>query len=325
MSATKNNSINVILNPGTSYSYDCVEEFKKAASSEGLNILYPKRKYKMLARLLWFVTKYISLPPLKLGDREGTPNLFFNIGPDFEAALEFSPYNDNNFMFAYDCWPRFMDQIIKLSHTCRVKVLFFSSRQARDLFNDNREGRTRCIGVWIPEGIDAEEYFSQPFMEKDIDVLEFGRRYEKIHSAIREPLKVHGYHHAYAKDGNILFNTKEDFTKGLARAKISLCFPSDITHPERAEFISTTTLRYFQCMASKCLIVGKTPSDMVEIFGYNPVVEINMDNAAVEILDILRNYGKYKEIIERNYREVHSRHTWKERLKEMLVYIANSQ
>lgn len=313
--------ITIILNPGKSYSYDCIGEFSAMAEEYGLQIRYARGRYEKLLHLCWFLTRYLPLPKIGWG-KSKTNNLTFNIGPDFTAALEFSPATPNNFMFAYDCWPRFNERIIKLTRMCRLKVLFFSARQAAELFNQHREGKTECIGIWIPEGIRAAEYHALPAKLKDIDVLEFGRRYEDFHKKIVLPLAEGGYSHQYAKEGAVLFPGKPDFIDGLSRSKISVCFTSDITHPERAEFISTMTLRYLQSMAAKCLVVGNIPSDIVAVFGYNPVVEIDMNKAGEQIIDILNNYDRYTDLIERNYNAVHQHHTWKQRLDAMAGYIA---
>jgi hypothetical protein len=71
---------------------------------------------------------------------------------------------------------------------------------------------------------------------------------------------------------------------GLANSKISICVPSDITHPERTGNISTITNRYLQSMASKCLILGKLPHDMLHLFDYNHIIEIDEENPVLQIV-----------------------------------------
>ena len=99
----------------------------------------------------------------------------------------------------------------------------------------------------------------------------------------------------------------------IGKAKVVICVPSNITHPERAEYISTMTLRYLQAMVSKVLIVGIMPSDMQELFPYMPIVEIDMDHAAAQMLTVLDNYEHYRPLIERNYAEVRQNHQWQNR------------
>ena len=104
---------------------------------------------------------------------------------------------------------------------------------------------------------------------------------------------------------------------GLARSRISICVPSNITHPARAGDVETMTIRYLQSMVSKCLVVGYAPKEMIELFGYNPVVEIDMENPADQLLDILNNFVKYTPLIEKNYNSVLKNHTWRQRWTEI--------
>ena len=119
------------------------------------------------------------------------------------------------------------------------------------------------------------------------------------------------------KKGQLIFPTEKDLIDGLARTKISICVPSNITHPERAGDIETMTVRYLQSMASKCLVVGHAPQEMVELFGYNPVVEIDMEKPAEQIRDILENFTDYIPLIEKNYIETLANHTWNDRWQQI--------
>ena len=78
----------------------------------------------------------------------------------------------------------------------------------------------------------------------------------------------------------VLFSSRhpdelKDLVAGLANSRVSICFPQSITNPERCGKVETVTLRYFESMASKCLIVGKCPLELRDLFGYNPVIEVD--------------------------------------------------
>ncbi len=104
---------------------------------------------------------------------------------------------------------------------------------------------------------------------------------------------------------------------GLARTKISIYFPSDLTHPEKAGDVSTMTVRYLQSMVVKCLIVGHAPQKMVDLFGYNPVVEADFTRPAEQLIEILNHYEDYFPFIERNYQEVIEHHNWQCRWNQL--------
>ena len=148
--------------------------------------------------------------------------------------------------------------------------------------------------------------------------MALGRKWDAFHNAIFEEMERKGYVYLYEKvKGEIVFPTRELFVDGLARTKISICVPSSITHPDRAGDIETMTVRYLESMASKCLVLGVAPKEMIELFGYNPVVEIDMKNPSRQIEDILQNYDSYIPLIERNYAEVANNHTWDNRYERM--------
>jgi hypothetical protein len=111
-------------------------------------------------------------------------------------------------------------------------------------------------------------------------------------------------------DNQLLFNSDAEFKEGLARSKISLCFPANLTHPEKSGGINTMTTRYLQSMASKCLVVGSMPDEMKELFEYTPVVELNLENPASHLCNILNDFSSYIPLIEKNYNYVQEHHTW---------------
>jgi hypothetical protein len=107
----------------------------------------------------------------------------------------------------------------------------------------------------------------------------------------------------------------------LARAKVSICFPSSVTHPERSEAISTMTLRYLQSMASKCLVVGSMPYDMKKLFDYPAVIEADPDRPDEQLVEILRHFDDYIPLIERNHEAVVNGHQWANRMQTIRQHI----
>ncbi len=233
------------------------------------------------------------------------------MGVRFGKVAPFFYFARTKAIYIYDAWPSDHQLIRDFANNFELDYIFFSSSQAATLFSGYNEKYT-CH--WVPEGIDPFNYNHLEFSEKDIDVMHFGRRYNWYHSKIKSILEQGGKSYIYKKEHqDVIFPRRKDFFDALARSKISICVPSSITHPDRAGWISTMTLRYLQSMASKCLIVGIVPPEMLELFTYNPVVEIDMENPAEQILDILDNYSGYHSLIEKNYKAVFEDHTWENR------------
>jgi hypothetical protein len=229
-----------------------------------------------------------------------------------------------NALYLFDTWDNSHMLIKEFAETNYVDTIFFSSSQSAEklkfLLPD-----IKCH--WVPEGIDPRQYTYNHLDKKDIDVLSLGRKYDKYHNEILASLAADHITYLYEKKSReIIFKSRHEFIDGLARTKISICFPSSLTHPERSGQIETMTLRYLQSAVSKCLILGKTPAEMIEIFGYNPCIEVDWNDPAGQIKYILKHYYDFIPLIEKNYENVLMHHTWVNRWGKIksLLFSKNS-
>lgn len=301
----------------------CIDEMESAFNKNAsIRTYYSKSNFlkKIISRLLFKFPNLIFKIAFLRGQKKEI-NFAALLGLTFDFLLPRFYFSRFNYVYMFDAWPRFHSLIIKYAEFLNIRIIFFSSKEVTKRFN---EKCSASKGIWIPEGIDINSYFSLPYASKDIDVLEFGRKYDSYHDLIKEKLKKVDKTHLYEiKKGEVVFRTNEEFLNGLARTKITICVPSNITHPERAEDISTMTLRYLQSMASNCLIVGIMPDEMRELFDYLPIIEIDINNPAGQLIDLLNNFDRYIPLIEKNYQEVKNSHTWNRRLEQMLDIIKN--
>lgn len=308
--------INLLQSSDKDFFLDCIDEF--------YNTIEDDRRYEVRRHISssgrlkpWLIRKLQELPllhKLKIRFRNnGQINFASMISGDYRIIIPAAFFSRRNYIYMYDVWPRFHRWIFPMLDVLNIKYVFFSARQVVTDYH-NKFPKNKCKAIWLPEALNISEYSFLKPEARSIDVLEFGRSYEAYHELIKESLRNNQKQHVYREKGMpVLFDGKAAFTAALAKSKIVICIPSDITHPDRAEYISTMTLRYLQAMASKCLVVGILPSDMEEIFGYVPMVEIDMANAAAQLLDVLENYQSYQSLIERNYEEVKTKHQWKNR------------
>ena len=77
------------------------------------------------------------------------------------------------------------------------------------------------------------------------------------------------------------------------------------------------TWRYLQSMAAKCLVVGRAPDEMKQLFNYDPVIEIDMNDPCGQLRHIIDHYADYEALIEKNYQTVRERHQWPNRVELM--------
>lgn len=269
------------------------------------------------ARVLRQLLKFI--PPIQLPIRKHKN--YVVIGYQKEKFFPFFHFKaDLKVLWMYDAWEPLFDEIEKTIRAYKINMVFTASKQSADYFNTLNIPNFQSH--WIPEGIDVDQYQFIPYQERTTDVLQLGRKWNEYHEKIKTIEKDIVYQYE-KKAGEIIFPTREDFLFGLANSKISICVPSDITHPERTGKISTITNRYLQSMASKCLLLGKIPHDMVHLFDYNPIIEIDDNNPVAQIEAILSNFDTYIPLIEKNYETIKSFHNWDNRVAQIENFIRN--
>lgn len=271
------------------------------------------------ARVLRQLLKFI--PPIQLPIKKHKN--YVVIGYQKEKFFPFFHFKaDLKVLWMYDAWEPLFDEIEKTIRAYKINLVFTASKQSADYFNTLNIPNFKS--EWIPEGIDVAQYQFIPYQERTTDVLQLGRKWNEYHEKIKtiESNLVYLYE---KKVGQIIFPTREEFLFGLANSKISICVPSDITHPNITGCISTITNRYLQSMASRCLILGKLPHDMLHLFDYNPIVEIDEENPVAQIESILANFDTYIPLIEKNYEAVKNLHNWDNRVTQIENFILNSK
>jgi hypothetical protein len=202
--------------------------------------------------------------------------------------------------YFHDCWESAFSQWESFFRRNRTELAFLTARNAAEHFQQRFPSRRF---LWLPESVDPAAHQSgTPLAERANDVLELGRKYEMFHNRLGPVLVNAGMTHLYEKvKGEIIFPSRDEFVSGLANSRVSICFPQSLTNPVRCGRVETVTLRYFESMASRCLIVGKCPLELFDLFGYNPVVEV--DDPA-EIVDVVRKIADYQPLVDRNYQRL---------------------
>lgn len=224
--------------------------------------------------------------------------------------------------FIWDCWPKYWDRLFKFIKRNDVKILFVTSSQVKNMIHEQYPN----INVfWIPEGINTKKYNKGSLLiNREIDLLELGRVMPQFHQKIIQNELPHLKKHLYGNGNQLLFPDFESLVNGLSQSKLTVCYPRCNTHPEMAGNIETLTQRYWECMLSRTLIVGKAPKELTELIGYNPVVEINVENADDQIDEILEHIASYQDFVDKNYLVAMDRGDWKNRIAEIEVNLLDN-
>ena len=66
--------------------------------------------------------------------------------------------------------------------------------------------------------------------------------------------------------------------------------------------------------------MGHCPRELEDLFGYNPVVEIEPGKELEQILSVLEHIQDYEPLVERNYKRLLETSTWELRVEIILGY-----
>jgi hypothetical protein len=306
-------------------SHDVVEEFEAAILEDpDVQAVGPINQY-WLAVMYGLLTGWrrfslrVGSKDLRLSNnnpRKAHEDYFaimMSLNPQKCLPFFFNPGRKSIYLF--DAWSQNFEKIRTFIRDWGIQQVFVSASQSAERLASLIKG---CAVRWIPEGVTPSAYACYPDAARDIDVLQIGRKYDSYHQNIAYSLKLAGKSYLFeAQPRQLVFPTRQAFVDGLARTRISICFPSSLTHPQRAGDICTMTTRYLQSMVSGCLVVGTAPKEMIRLFGYNPVVEADMQNPTGQLLSILDNFDSFHELIDKNRRMIMSQHTWQQRWNQI--------
>ena len=218
----------------------------------------------------------------------------------------------------WDVWPRYWPRLISSLKRHRVRTFLCTSSQVCEHV---RKELPRIRTVHVPEGIDPAGYLpGKDLRERPADILELGRQMPFFHRAAVRACREHPewVHLFPAAEGPLLFPDFRSLCEGLASAKITVSYPRFDTHPAMAGEVETLTQRYWECMLSRTLPAGRAPQELVNLLGYNPVVEISERNAHEQITNLLTNISSYQDLVDKNYRAACEHAPWEALIASLL-------
>lgn len=218
----------------------------------------------------------------------------------------------------YDCWPSHWDRWEALLRRLRVRMAFFSSRSAAREFA-RRLPALRC--EWVPEAVNPSRYDPTcPLSARRIDLLELGRLSPSIHERLQPVLAERDLRHEYQRPGTArLYPGQRALRDALARTRLLVCLPKSITHPDAAGGLETVTYRYFEGIASGCVLIGHCPAELLELWGFDPVVPIDPSRPERSVLDALDRIDELQDLADRNLRRLQEVGTWRHRAAAMIA------
>lgn len=232
------------------------------------------------------------------------------------VSIKFDTFPDYAFYeiipFIWDCWPKYFENTCRYFIKHQVRTAFFTSSQTAEKMKKRFPSMNIC---YIPEGIDTSLYQEGKLLkDRTIDLLEFGRKNDKV-------VKYHlpsTINHLYSKHGEKLFATNEDLFSSLANTRITIALTRKDTQPELAGDIDTLTQRYWESMLSRIVMIGRAPQELINLIGYNPVIELDTNYPNEQVLDILKNIERYQPLVDKNRETALQFGDWKIRMKQVI-------
>lgn len=214
--------------------------------------------------------------------------------------------------FIWDCWPCYYDKMERWLKKHKVKTAVFTSSQE---MAEMQRRLPEIRMIHCHEAVDSSLYKEGKVLGgRRIDLLEFGRSNEKILGQG----KMKDINHICTKvNGSFIYNNVELY-EAMGDAKICICLPKSMTHPDIAQGVETLTQRYWECMLSRTIILGHAPKELIDFIGYNPCIEIDIEDPRKQIRDILSHIQDYQGLVDKNRKTALAHSDWKSRMKELM-------
>lgn len=294
-----------IYQNNSNFKYAVWEEWKRAGG------LYTGKRsfekyYESLSYHLDIPTVFQNNKEARLCFCEGA-SLRFDAFPDY-VAYEIIP------MF-WDCWPGYWKETENWIRQHRVKTAIFTSSQTAEYFQSIFPNLNI---LYSPEGIETDKYKCEKLLkDRKIDYLEFGRCSTVIDSAQLDPaISV-----LSSRNEKGALATREQLIDALADSKITIAYTRNDNQPHIAQGVDTLTQRYWECMLSGIVIVGRAPSELIDLIGYNPVITLDIANSSKQFLDILAHIDDYQELVDRNRETALRLGDWKTRMDNIRDFL----
>lgn len=215
----------------------------------------------------------------------------------------------------WDCWPAKVEIVANFFKKNKTRTAIFTSSQTADNF---RRLFPQMNILHITEGVNVNYYNKgKELKERKIDILEIGRKQAEFFKQSLPPNINH------VKTGNFarVFKSDEEFRAALANTKITINVPRCDVDKEHAGYIETLTQRYWECMLSRVIMIGRAPKELIDLIGYNPVVDWDGYDASSLVMQIINNLADYQVFVDKNYYTAMQYASWDIRVEKIIKYL----
>lgn len=236
-------------------------------------------------------------------------SISFDTFPDY-AIYEIIP-------FIWDCWPDSFEKTAYWLKKHNVNTAIFTSSQTAEMM---KERFPNMNILYVPEGIDTKEYKSGLQLKQRNNPLyeigggkrcflktQFPKEYERL-----SILPVKG-----------LLPDRKSFIDALCDAQVTVTFPRSDLMPEETGGMETLTQRYWEAMLTRSVIVGRAPKELIDLIGYNPVIDMDKLNPIGQIENILLHIEDFQPLVDKNRETALQMGDWKKRMREVAEWLTS--
>ena len=206
--------------------------------------------------------------------------------------------------FIWDCWEEFDEMLSAWMKRHGVRAGVFTSSLTAERIKRKLPHLDILV---ITEGIDVDGYVAgKELVDREIDFYWYGRQPQIISQTDFTGLNV-------ASLGN-----GDEFRERLQNSKVTIAVPRCDVVPTCHE---TLTQRYWECMLSRMVMIGRAPRELTDLIGYNPVIDIDYARLPEQIRHIKENISEYQPLVDRNRETALRLAPWELRMREVKLWL----
>lgn len=254
-----------------------------------------------------------SLPVLRRSKSEARLRFVEAVSMTFDTFPDYLSYEIVPMI--WDCWPQYFGRVAKWLRRNRVRTAIFTSTQTAE--NMRREFPGMNI-LSVTEGIDVMPYHEGEILSRrGIDLLEYGspqRNFFRNHVA--------GVNHIDRANGAGKLDTLPMLLDAIADAKVTIALPRCDTDYDATGGVETLTQRFWECMLSRTVLLGRAPQELIDAVGYNPVVSLDRGNADAQVRSIVSRIDDYQPLVDKNRQAALRLAPWTLRMKRVMDWLS---
>ena len=76
-------------------------------------------------------------------------------------------------------------------------------------------------------------------------------------------------------------------------------------------------------MLSRIVMVGKAPKELIDLIGYNPVIDMDFSDPNSQILGILDHIEDYQDLVDKNRQTALEKGDWSLRIRDIMSWLTS--